>query len=286
MLNILLTGVATLDIINQVDRYPTEDSEVRALDQQHRLGGNAANSACVVQQLGSQACLLAMRADDNHAEQVFSQLNQAGVNTEYCPIQADSTTPISYITLSRESGTRSIVHYRKLDELDASALDGVELKHFDWLHFEARNCLALKLMLEQAQQVPAPVSLELEKPREHLQPLLDYADVLLISRPFAEAEGYTSATQCLQAYAERYKDKLISCTWGGQGAWLAERGQLIHQPAFVVDTPVETLGAGDTYNAALISRLAMGDATADALAFACRLAAKKCTQFGFDHLLD
>ncbi len=286
MLNILLTGVATLDIINQVDHYPAEDSEVRALQQYQRTGGNAANSARVVQQLGIQASLLAMRADDSQAEQVFTPLQQSGIDTSLCPVQPDSATPTSYITLSQQNGSRSIVHYRKLDELPADTLDSVSLEDYDWLHFEARNCDALRTMLQAAQRAPARVSLELEKPRDGLDPLLELADVLLISRPFAESQGYTSAQQCIEAYATRFGDKLISCTWGNQGAWLYTKNTPHYQPAFSIDTPLETLGAGDTYNGALIGRLAMGDSAPDALAFACRLAAKKCTQFGFDNLLD
>ena len=62
MTHILLNGIATLDIINQLDHYPLEDSEVRALNQISRIGGNAANSSIVLQQLGVNAHLIASRA--------------------------------------------------------------------------------------------------------------------------------------------------------------------------------------------------------------------------------
>jgi ketohexokinase len=47
-------GIATLDIINVVDTYPAENSEVRALSQQKVRGGNATNSLVVLSQLGYQ----------------------------------------------------------------------------------------------------------------------------------------------------------------------------------------------------------------------------------------
>ena len=44
MAKILAVGIATLDIINTVDRYPEEDSEIRALSQHQTRGGNATNT--------------------------------------------------------------------------------------------------------------------------------------------------------------------------------------------------------------------------------------------------
>ena len=39
MAKILAVGIATLDIINLVDSYPSEDTEVRALSQRKLRGG-------------------------------------------------------------------------------------------------------------------------------------------------------------------------------------------------------------------------------------------------------
>jgi ketohexokinase len=52
MPHILGIGIATLDIINSVDGYPAEDTEVRALRQQLRRGGNCTNTLAVLSQLG------------------------------------------------------------------------------------------------------------------------------------------------------------------------------------------------------------------------------------------
>lgn len=284
MLRILLTGVATLDIINTVDEYPTEDSEVRASEQALRMGGNACNSARVVQQLGHHSSLLCTFADDAAAKFIQAELCAQQIAFSHCPTQADSATPTSYITLSRATGSRSIVHYRRLDELDAQQFAQLPLASYDWCHFEARNCTQLLEMLQQCKTAGRPVSLELEKPRDALEPLLPLADVLLISRPFAESQGFSSAAQCLQHFSQRYADSIISCSWGDQGAWLYDKQQIIHQPAIPVAQVIDSLGAGDTFNAGLISQLAQNIAPADALAFACELAANKCTQTGFSDL--
>ncbi len=284
MPNILLTGVATLDTINQVAHYPPEDSEVRASVQQLRLGGNAANSAVVLQQLGAHTFLLANRADDNQADFIFTQLEQRGINTGFCPVQMDSCTPTSYITLSQSTGSRSIVHYRKLDELNSKDFKTLPLETFDWLHFETRDCHNLLLMLQHASQYAATISLELEKPREHIDSVIPFADLLLISRPFAEARYFQSAKECLQHFSQLFPDKTISCTWGDAGAWIYHQNNIIHQAAFPASPLIESLGAGDTYNAAIIYALANMQPVNAAIKSACQLAAKKCTQTGFDNL--
>ena len=51
---ILCVGLACLDIVNICDHYPKEDEDIRAKDQQWRMGGNAANSCSVLSLIGRQ----------------------------------------------------------------------------------------------------------------------------------------------------------------------------------------------------------------------------------------
>ena len=60
---ILGVGIATLDLINEVERYPPEDAEVRALTQRRSRGGNAANTLAVLSD-GRIAWLVGQRIDD------------------------------------------------------------------------------------------------------------------------------------------------------------------------------------------------------------------------------
>ena len=282
---ILLTGIATLDIINTLDHYPVENTEVRIQKQHMQSGGNACNSAVVLKQLGISTHLLSNRAADNHANEIFSFLQQQGIHTDLCPVQPSGSTPVSYITLNAKNASRTICHYRNLTELQASDFLKLDFTVFDWLHFEARNCIELKKMLQHVQSFNTPVSIELEKPRDLIDDVIPYAQLLLISRPFAESRGFHSATECLQHFAKKFPDKLITCTWGEQGAWAYTRTSIIHQPATTISHPVETLGAGDTFNAGIIASLLKQHSLPQALGFASQLAANKCRQNGFEQLI-
>ena len=284
MHSILLTGISTLDIVNTVDGYPAEDSEVRACTQAIRTGGNACNSAKVLQQLGISTHLVANTADDLSANFILGDLKQKKINTSLCPIENNSSTPTSYITLNKHNGSRTIVHHRQLNELSANYFNNLILDEFNWLHFEARNCEKLKSMLEHAATFRKTISIEVEKPREHLEDILAFADVLLLSRPYAESQGYTSANECLKHFSKKYPLTIITCTWGAQGAWAYDTNNIIHQPAYKINKTTETLGAGDTFNAGFIASQINKRSVKDSLSFACQLAANKCQQTDFTNL--
>ncbi len=285
MPSILLTGISTLDIINKVDGYPVEDSEVRASEQAVRTGGNACNSAKVLRQLGASVSLLSNTADDLSAEFILSELNQQKINLSLCPVENNSFTPTSYITVNTRNGSRTIVHHRQLNELSASYFNQLILDQFDWLHFEARNCEQLKVMLVHAAQFKKTISIEIEKPRAHLDNILDFADVLFISRPYAESQGFKTPEECLKHFSGIYPNTIITCTWGEQGAWAYDTAEIIHQPAYKISKPIETLGAGDTFNAGFIASRIKNNSVKKSLAFACQLAANKCQQTDFNNLI-
>lgn len=285
MPSILLTGICTLDILNKVDGYPGEDSEVRASEQTVRSGGNACNSAKVLQQLGISASLFTNIANDLSAEFILDELKQQNINTSLCPVELGSTTPTSYITLNTRNGSRSIVHHRQLNELAANYFNELILDEFDWLHFEARNCEQLKLMLEYAAQFKKTISIEIEKPREHLEDILAFADVLLISRPYAESQNFKTPDECLKYFSQKYPNTIITCTWGEQGAWAYDTTDIIHQPAYNAHKAIETLGAGDTFNAGFIASQIKNYSVKQSLTFACQLAANKCQQTDFNNLI-
>lgn len=284
MAQILLTGIATLDIINHVEAYPQEDDEVRALDQELRRGGNAANTASILQQLGHHCSLACTLADDLSGQFIHDDISGRGINYDPTFIIAKATSPTSYITLNQQTGSRTIVHYRDLDELNARQFQSINLSSFDWLHFEGRNIDETEIMMQQARKHNAVVSLEAEKPRPQIEHLFEHASVIMFSRPFAESRGHHQAPSFLLEQSLRYPHTLMTCTWGDQGAWAIQNQQLSHSQAFVPPQVRDTIGAGDTFNAGLIHSLLDQQPIAQALSQACTLAGQKCGQLGFEGL--
>jgi ketohexokinase len=287
MSQFLLVGNVTLDIVNTVDHYPHEDEELRALAQSRRRGGNAANMAEVLTRLGQRATLACTLAEDGPGRELAAGLRTGGIDTRYVQMESGGATPVSYITLNRHNGSRTIVHHRDLREYPAAAFDEIPITHYDWLHFEGRNIDALAHMLTHARKAltDQPVSLEIEKPRPGIETLFPLVDVIMFSRTYVEHRGHATPEDFLIAVREHIPDTLLTVTWGEAGAWGMNRdGELSHSEAHRPPAVVDTIGAGDTFNAGLIDALAGGMPLAQALRDATRLAGRKVGMAGFEGL--
>lgn len=286
---ILVVGNAVLDVILSVDHYPAEDEEMRANARRQAVGGNAANTAQVLAGLGHRVCLLATVAPDAEAQTLAAGLRAAGVDTRRLKHCRRGHTPLSYILLNTAHGTRTIVHHRDLDELAAEDFLALPLATYAWIHFEGRNAVELGEMLRHLRQMPytGRVSLEIEKDRPGLEALMPLADLLLFSRAYAEARGHCSATSLLAAMGERLTGIAMTCTWGAAGAWACDaHGAIYHAPAQVPPRVVDSVGAGDVFNAGMIHALLAGRDLPAALTAATCLAGQKVGVVGLQGLTD
>ena len=298
MTNILAVGIATIDIINTTERFPQEDDEVRAISQEIRRGGNATNTLVVLSQLGHQCEWIGCMAEDSSARLIGRDLDSYGIAYSHCEKHASGATPTSYITLNRQNGSRTIVHYRNLPELSAASFNKLPLEKFDWIHFEARNVEETRHMISRAinMEKTVPISIEIEKHRENLQALFTDADYYFFSKAFATSGGgkecFSTAEELLRHYRKLIPEAILVCTWGEKGAYALKDNQLYYSPAPQVDLVVDTIGAGDTFIAGFIHATLSKDqsgnqADSDLSArmnYACTLAAKKCAVYGFNNL--
>jgi len=280
-------GNATLDIIHIVDRYPNENDELRCRERYVRRGGNTANTLVVLSQLGVACSWAGTLVDNEDGALIRDDLLSHGVDTGLCHTVERGSVPVSSILVNARTGSRTIIHYRDLPEYTARDFESVDPGLFDWLHFEGRNVGDTRQMLERARKLrPAvPLSVEIEKPRDGIDSLFTCADVLLFSRAYGEALGYRDPLSLLQAVRAQCPQALLFCAWGDAGAAVLDRqGRSGLHDAVVPEVVVDTLGAGDTFNAGIISACLEGLDAEASLARACHLAGKKCGQSGFDGL--
>lgn len=288
-MKILGVGIATLDIINQVECYPLEDSEVRVLSQRRSRGGNATNTLTVLSQLGHDCAWAGVLPQSPDAAFIEEVLSGQQIDLRHVRHLTAGKLPTSYITLSEESGSRTIMHLRDLPEYRAEwFLEEVDSREFQWIHFEGRAPDELEIMLGSLSGVDGlRVSVEIEKPRPGIEALFHLPEVLLFSRHYALSSGCGNAESLLTSVAQQLGEQrpLLFCAWGDQGAWALDRhGELLHAPALRIPTVVDSIAAGDVFNAAVIHALIQAATPMQALEQGCRLAGEKCGMEGVEEL--
>jgi ketohexokinase len=288
MPNILGIGIATLDIINTVDGYPQENSEIRALNQSIQRGGNTTNTLVVLSQLGHRCTWAGVLPQTRDADYIRTDLAKYNIDCSVCRLELSGTIPTSYIALNRKNGSRTIIHYRDLPEFSFENFKKIALNQFDWLHFEGRNVPETRQMLDYAKtNAPsAKISLEVEKPRPDIESLFPYPNTILFSQTYAQHSGFHHPRDFLESISHIHLGQELICTWGEQGAYaLNQKGRFFSSPAFPPQRIVDTLAAGDTFNAGLIDAKLRNPDLPSAIEAACRLAGKKCGQMGLDGLI-
>lgn len=286
MAKILAVGIATLDIINLVDSYPSEDTEVRALSQHKTRGGNATNTLVVLSQLGHACHWAGVLVDEPDSAIITQELTVFNIDYSACRILNNGKMPTSYISLCQKTASRSIVHYRDCPEFSFADFEKIDLTQFDWVHFEGRNIEQTRLMLQHLTKYhpSLPCSLEVEKARPDIESVFSQPSVLMFSHDYATTHHYETAQELLGSLP---KGIVASCTWGKQGAWaINKKQQVFHSKTYDPPHIVDTLGAGDTFNAAFINALLNKLELSQALTKACQLAGQKCGQQGLTNLIS
>ncbi|WP_457673419.1 PfkB family carbohydrate kinase [Thiolapillus sp.] len=278
MSRVLAVGIATLDIVNRVASYPEEDAEIRALSQHCARGGNATNTLVALSQLGHGTAWAGVLPVEPDSDLVLADLERHGVDVSAVLRPRTGKLPVSYITLSADTGSRTIIHYRDLPEYGFGEFDRLNLEHFDWIHFEGRNVAQLKRMLEKTRQQGIPCSLEVEKTRPGIESLFSLPDVLLFSRAWALAQGMNSPERFLAEILDGGRQGFLA--WGAGGGWCRSAGgEIFHAAAPEVEV-VDSIGAGDVFNAGVIDGMLRALPLPQVLERAVQLASAKCAREG------
>lgn len=282
MARILCVGSAVLDLVFSVPHHPAEDEELRATALRVAAGGNAANTARVLRALGHESALAAVLGDHPAGLPLEEGLRAAGVDLTACRRVA-GMPPLSAITVTQPGGRRTIVHHRATPEYGLDDFGRLDLSGWRWAHFEARPGEETSRMLRHARlfRPDLLLSVEVEKVRPGIEDVLPLARLALFSRGYALAAGFSRPEPFLEATRARVPQTLLSVAWAEEGAWAVEAdGTLRHAPAVPPPTVVDTLGAGDTFNAGMIGALASGRPLREALENACALAGRKVGRVG------
>ncbi|XP_072545038.1 ketohexokinase isoform X3 [Salminus brasiliensis] len=293
---ILCIGLVCLDIINVVDKYPEEDTDSRCLSQRWQRGGNASNSCTILSLLGAPCAFMGSLAPGPVADFVLNDFKLYKIDISLLLEHAHCSFPASVVISNQTTGSRTILHMnRNLPDVTEKDFSKLDLSQYKWIHWEGRNAEDQVKMIEQVREYNSKqekhnkitISVEIEKTREPLYQLFPHGDVVFVSKDVAVHFGFQSAPSALKGlYSRVKKGAVLICAWAEKGAdALGPDGVLVHSDAFPPEKLVDTLGAGDTFNASVIYTLARGGTLQEALTFGCQIAGKKCGFHGYDGIV-
>ncbi|XP_051723685.1 ketohexokinase isoform X1 [Ctenopharyngodon idella] len=293
---ILSIGLVCLDIINVVDKYPEEDTDTRCLSQRWQRGGNASNTCTVLSLLGAPCAFMGSLAPGPVADFIVGDFARRGVDISAVAWQQWGETPCACCVVCPTNGSRTVVlSDTNLPDVSVEDFSKVDLSQYKWVHWEGRNADEQVKMIERVREYNSKqeeknritISVEIEKTREPLYQLFPLGDLVFVSKDVAQHFGFDSASAALKGFSSRLrKGATLICAWAEKGAdAMGPDGVVIHSDAFPPEKLVDTLGAGDTFNASVIYSLLNGGSLQDALTFGCQIAGKKCGVHGYDGIL-
>jgi ribokinase len=281
---ITVIGSINLDLIATVERLPGPGETVPGDHFASAPGGKGANQALAAARAGARVRMIGAVGDDPFAKQATDLLRQAGVDLSGVR-HAHLPTGVALI-LVRADGENVITVVAGANQaLDTPAVDATSLASGDLVLLQHEVPLeTVAAALRAARGAGAATVLNTAPFRREAAGLLKMADFVIANETefdlYAGELGLPGVDrlQRMRSFA-RYTDRTIAVTLGGEGVIASTPDADYQVPALAI-TPVDTVGAGDTFCGYFAASLADGYGTEAALTRACVAGSLACLKPG------
>jgi ribokinase len=261
---VLVVGDANPDLVLRGDVVPRFGQAEQLLeDAALVLGGSAAITAHGLARLDRPVALLAAIGDDAFGQRLCGQLGEAGIDVSRVVVRPDLPTGLT-VVLSRGDDRAMLTHTGAIDSLTAAEVlaavedlrgRGMGHVHVSSLYLQPGLAADLPDVLRAAHEAGLTTSLDTnDDPTGRwagVDALLAHLDVLLPNRAEATALGGDPDPR-RAAVALAARGPLVVVKDGGQGAFAATPDGEVVEAAAHPTQPVDTTGAGDTFDAAFL----------------------------------
>lgn len=285
---ITVVGSLNMDLIIEVARFPSPGEAIQGRNFRRSGGGKGANQAAAVARLGQASTLVGAVGDDAFGRELLANLTAAQVDVSNVDVDPTAATGTAMILIDDSGQNEIIIASGANGSLTAAAVSArVTL---------IRQSRAIITQLETTVDA-AETALRLAREAGALTvlnpaPFVAVDDRLLrladwIVPNEIEARQLTnvavsnplSAASAARILRNRSGSANIAITLGSQGVWLDTPPFTGLIPAFPV-AAVDTVGAGDAFIGAFVTRLVEGAAPEEAARFGCAAAAISVTRHG------
>ncbi|MEV0236701.1 PfkB family carbohydrate kinase [Nonomuraea sp. NPDC050786] len=239
-------------------------------------GGNCVNVAVHAARAGARASYVGAAGQDQRGEQLVAALRAEGVDVSRLRRPAGPTGYATVVTVGGERTfgpfDRGVARFR-LDEEDLEFVAAHDLAHSSYSAFLEEQLPAM------AERVPLSFDFDVHTGDAYAAALIPYVTYAFFSASHLDA----AATADVLSWACAQGAEIAVATRGAAGSLLFDGRRLVMEPAAEVEV-VDTLGAGDTFIAHVLTGLATGSGTRESLRRASAHAGQVCTSPGaFGH---
>ena len=277
-----------MDLFIETPRFAAPGETLFGKNFRRAPGGKGANQAYAIARMGLPSAIIGAVGADSFGEEMITNLKTVGVNTSGVVRRADVASGTAMITLDASGQNIIIVANGANFTLTAS-----DVKKQRELFSKSRAVVtqletslgSVQATLQMAKEFnalsflnPAPYSMVPDS-------LLSMCDWLIPNEIEAtrlsdiEVNSALDAAKAVQVIRRRCGCKNICVTLGGAGAWLDTKEQAGLVQGFKVEA-VDTVGAGDTFIGAFVTRIVEGANAMEAAQFGCAAAALAVTKRG------
>lgn len=272
---ITVIGSINMDIVVETNVFPKQGETVFGQAFHTVPGGKGANQAVAVARLGGDVHMVGALGRDAFGKELRTILTQENINGDLVA-DVDTATGIASITLFDEDNRIIVVPGANYDVTNAS-IDA------------ARDLIAQSDLVVMQLEIPqATVAYALDVCQElGTKVLLNPAPAENFKAEWMDRVAYftPNETECadifgvdVEAALEKYPNQLI-VTLGGDGARYFDGERHVFVKGFKTQ-PVDTTGAGDTFNGAFAYAVTNGQTITEAVEFANIAASLSVEQFG------
>lgn len=286
----LFVGLATLDVIQLVEKLPAENEKIRALDFTFAAGGPAANAAIAFargySKLGTgiedsdDAVLVTRISSDRIGELIREDLEKNQVRLEASLLPENTPSTVATVLVTKSTGDRAVVSatdQRKI--VSASSALNIEVEDFDIVETDGYETDLTLEVLKRARSAGITTVLDGGSVKSYTEELLPFIDIAIVSEPFAAGSSSTDLFNYLAEFGITY----AAITRGSRPIIYSADG--VRGTVKTCQTPVvDTLGAGDFFHGGFVKALGKQELSPDsfskALAKATKIAALSIQSFG------
>lgn len=285
---ITVVGSFNMDLFIEAPRFPAPGEAILGRNFRRAPGGKGANQAYAVARMGQSAAMIGALGQDAFGNEMVSNLNAAGVDTRGVVRRGDVASGTAMIVLDASGQNQIVVANGANDTLSAADVQNQAglFRRSQAVIVQLETPLdAVEAALRLARESGALAVLNPAPYRPVPEPLLSLTDWIIPNEGEAgclsgvKVCNVQSAALAAGKIKEMAQCRNVLITLGPAGVWMDTECFRGHIPALALQA-VDTVGAGDTFIGAFVTRLVEGTLPAEAARFGCVAAGISVTRRG------